>query len=289
MAAFLAAITYNVVEILMDKYSFSSSIIIVITHFFAGIILASLIRDKWNFSPIFNRKKNLFLLVLSVLTTFSLASLAIFGSIKLIGSSKSSFVVLIEPLFIIILAAIFLKERISKKEVYGGVLMILGALLINFDFNYFKFVFGFGEFLAILAPFLFAIGIVATTDLLKRVKILELTSIELILGSIFMLITFSFLVEFNYNFSFFSIILLVIVVFAIASNWLFYNLGLKKVGASICSILYTSKAFFTLAISYLLMWILPSLGLKIPENTLTVVLGGFLIILGIIVIKNNSN
>ncbi|MFH1309023.1 MAG: DMT family transporter [Patescibacteria group bacterium] len=287
-AAFLAGVLYNVVEILMNNYSFNSTFIVIITNFFAGLILFLSIKNKKNIKPLFNKKKNFVLLLVASITTFSLAYFTLYWSIKLIGSAKTSFMVLIEPLFVSILAIIFLKETIKRKDIFWGALLIFGALLINFDFTYFKFLFGWGELLAILAPLLFAIGIVATTDLLKRIPLLEITAIELIIGSILLFLTLGFFISFNFSFALIPIGLLLLTILVIAINWLSYNAGLKYLGASLTSILYSSKAFFTLGISLILLLILPGIGLKIPENIIAMILGGLLMILAIIAIQKND-
>jgi len=287
IAAFLAGISYNVVEILINTYNVNEIEILIFGNLIAGLFILPFVKNKIQFKQFFNNRKNLILLIVASLTTFALAYLAIYSAIGMIGSSKSSFIISIEPLFIAALAFIFLKEKLSKKDIAGAALMIFGALIINFDFTHFKFIFGLGELLAILAPLLFAIGIVITTNLLKRLNILGLTSFELIFGSLSILI-FGLITRFNFKVSVLIFALLILISILVTFNWLTYNKGLKYIGASLTSILYSSKAFFTLLISLIFVWLIPNSGIKIPKNLITMIMGGLILVLGLIIIKKGK-
>lgn len=55
----------------------------------------------------------------------------LFASIRLIGSADASLVSTIEPLFTVILSALFFGERLSGLQLGGGALILTGVLLLN--------------------------------------------------------------------------------------------------------------------------------------------------------------
>jgi len=59
----------------------------------------------------------------------------LFASIRLIGSADASLVSTIEPLFTVVLSALFFGERLTSLQLAGGALILTGVLLLNLRFK----------------------------------------------------------------------------------------------------------------------------------------------------------
>jgi len=59
----------------------------------------------------------------------------LFASIRLIGSSDASLVSTIEPLFTVVLSALIFGERLTRLQLAGGALILIGVLLLNLKFR----------------------------------------------------------------------------------------------------------------------------------------------------------
>jgi len=59
----------------------------------------------------------------------------LFASIRLIGSSDASLVSTIEPLFTVVLSALIFGEHLTRLQLAGGTLILIGVLLLNLKFR----------------------------------------------------------------------------------------------------------------------------------------------------------
>ena len=60
-------------------------------------------------------------------------------------------------------------------------------------------------------------------------------------------------------------------------SWVTYNVAMKTLGASRCSVLFLSVAFFTVLLQLVIDALAPVLGLRVPDNLFTALLGGVII------------
>jgi drug/metabolite transporter (DMT)-like permease len=60
----------------------------------------------------------------------ALAFVALYGSIKMIGSSRSSIAMMLEPVTTVLLAAIFLEESLTLRIALGAALVVAALPLL---------------------------------------------------------------------------------------------------------------------------------------------------------------
>ncbi len=68
-----------------------------------------------------------------VLFSTIIAIITFFAGMKLVGSTNASIISTLEPVVSVILAAVFLNERLSIIQYFGGVLILAGALLVIYQ------------------------------------------------------------------------------------------------------------------------------------------------------------
>ncbi|MCK5283164.1 MAG: DMT family transporter [Nanoarchaeota archaeon] len=262
-------------------YSLFMAVIITLS---GGIFLLLFVKDrKASLRNISN--KDMFLLFVASIFSCGISYLFLYRSINLIGSSKCSFLSQIEPVFIFILSILFLKERFNLKEVVGLFTILGGVLLLNFDISLIYLSIGAGDIYAVLSALMFAIGIIIISKLLRKYNALLITSLEMIIGG---LVLSPFLLISQLNFEIILIFSLIIIGCILSLTWLTYNLGLKKFGTSKTAIIYSTKSFFVLLISYLLVKYVPLSDMKIPINLASLIVGGIIITAGMIILQMNK-
>jgi len=72
-------------------------------------------------------------------------------------------------------------------------------------------------------------------------------------------------------------------------SWLMYNLAMPHIGASRCSVLFLTIVFFTVVLQVALDAIEPSLGLQVPSNLLTTLVGSVIMALGMILLPRHED
>lgn len=226
------------------------------------------------------RLKQMIKILLGSVTIYALPYFLLFKAIKLAGSSKVAFLSQTELVFIVILAAIFLKETVRAAQAGGIALVLAGAMAMNFDPGMGGLSLGMGELYAVLVALSFATGITIISDVIKEHDPILITALQMLCGG---LILTPFIAGGNHGLTAGTAAVLVPVGILLALTWLTYNMGLKKMGSSKTSLIYSTKSFFTFVIGYAAAALMPGLGLKIPRNTIPFLTGGVLIFLGIII------
>ena len=95
-----------------------------------GIFFFILLSFKWNFSfKEFRKIKWKYLFAIAFIGG-SLAFLFFFTGLKLTTSGRASFLHKTLPLYVLLLASVFLKEKITKKQLFSIFLMFFGTILI---------------------------------------------------------------------------------------------------------------------------------------------------------------
>ncbi|MBU1146466.1 DMT family transporter [Patescibacteria group bacterium] len=107
-------------------------------------------------------------LVLIGLVGGSIPFLLFFRGLSLTSGSTTSFVHKTMFLYVIILAALFLKEKINKNLVIGASLLLFGNMLLLKIFNGFQF--GYGEFLVLIATVLWAAEQIISKKALENIS-----------------------------------------------------------------------------------------------------------------------
>jgi len=131
-------------------------------------------------------RRELGLLVLAGLLWFGVYAVVLNEAERRVDAGTASMLVLIAPIFIIALAAAFLKERATPNLLAGGGLAFAGVVVIGFASSTGQATF-VGVILCLIAALSSAIGVVAEKPVLGRVSALQVTWICCTVGMLFCL------------------------------------------------------------------------------------------------------
>jgi len=119
-------------------------------------------------------KRELGLLVLAGLLWFGAYQVLLNDAERRVDAGTASMLVLIAPIFIVALAAVFLKERTTPNLLLGGALAFAGVVVIGLATSSRSASF-VGVILCLLAALASAIGMVAEKPVLNRITALQAT------------------------------------------------------------------------------------------------------------------
>lgn len=205
-----------------------------------------------------------------------------FDAISRIGASKEAILGggSSEVLFIVLLSAVFLSERLNKWEAVGSILVLAGVFLVLANADSLGFSVGFGEAEAILSSLLLAISVVMTTILLKSKELMPLSGVELFLSGTILLVVgvVTGLIETP---SLEGLLILMGLGTIPSAGLLTYNAGLPKIGASLTSVLFALTGIMTVGVQLLVLLVFPSADIKLPQNIALALLGGAVAFAGV--------
>jgi drug/metabolite transporter (DMT)-like permease len=197
------------------------------------------------------------------------------------------------------LAHLILKERLTRTQIFGVFLAIIGFFITisignntnnTGSINYFSL----GDFESIISAICFATSYLFTAKLVKNDSPIKVTGLLLFLSGLAFIAISSliFTVTNNSVFSFEGLNveelwILFLFSFVPLSSALFYNIGMKKLGASITSILASSTIILTIIFQVLLN--LMGHAMILPLNISMAILGGSIGIIGIIIMHIPSD
>jgi drug/metabolite transporter (DMT)-like permease len=215
-----------------------------------------------------------------------------YDSVSRIGASKESTLTgPLEATVVLFLAWFFLKERLSKTQLIGSMIAIIGIFAVamsgntsDMSWSLLSSLFSIGDLEAILSAVAFAIAIIFMTKLVELHSPIQVAGASLLIsGLILAAFQLTYYVEipavqeweFLILYSFFPLI-----------GALLYSMSLRKIGASITSIIASSAYLMTIMIQLTLR----ELGLEtiLPDNIPLLVVGGLLGLLGISLIHMNT-
>ncbi len=174
-------------------------------------------------------------------------------AIGFIGPTLSTTIVQMQPIFVLLLGWIFLKETINKKELFATCLILIAILMMglgNADFN----ITVQGILLSLFSCFSFAICTVLGRYLTKSLSSLTILTVRIISGTIFLipLLLFSNVTElFQISFNDF-LLLFGIVVTGTLVPYLFYYESLKRIKAILGSLIEVFAPIITAIGSFIL-------------------------------------
>src|SRR5829696_255249 len=217
-----------------------------------------------------------------------------------IGASKDGLIAgALEITIVLFLAHLILKERLTRTQIFGVFLAIIGFFITisignntnnTGSINYFSL----GDFESIISAICFATSYLFTAKLVKNDSPIKVTGLLLFLSGLAFIVISSliFTVTKNSVFSFESLNveelwILFVFSFVPLSSALFYNIGMKQLGASITSILASSTIILTIIFQVLLN--LMGHAIILPLNISMAILGGSIGIIGIIIIHIPSD
>ena len=131
----LSAISLSFVYILSKKiqYSMKTNLFLFWWFCFASIwTLIILYTKKKELGHYFSKIRTHYLFFIYYVISESVATFLFFYLVKQINPSVVSFLGSISPLFVAIIAFFMIRERLSKREIFGGIISIIGVSIITY-------------------------------------------------------------------------------------------------------------------------------------------------------------
>jgi drug/metabolite transporter (DMT)-like permease len=278
-------------EILLRAYAISVLSITIQANLVGGLflLLSSVAQGsrRWRGWPVTDWLR---LLVASA-ATFAAGFLLLYGAVDLIGSSKTSLLGRLEVIFIVALAVIFLGERWTRKHWLAGGLALFGAALVNFDAEAFDLQFGLGELMSLGSVVTFSVGIILLKSLVDRQDGQLVTGFGLLLGAALLMpvaIYQGVAINTIPQAGWLAALLLLVRGLFLGISWVTYNVAMKHIGASRCSVLFLSLVVFTVLLQVSADAIAPGLGLRVPPNLSMSILGGIIICGAVVLLQREA-
>jgi len=160
-------------------FAFAKNIIV-------AVLLVGLMLVFKNFKILFNlNKKQWGQLILLGLFGGSIPFLLFFEGLSKTSAAQGAFIHKTMFIFVAILAAFFLKEKINKNFILGGLLLLAGNLVVLKSFNFY---FGAGDLLVLSATLLWAVEAIFAKYILSELPGNIVAWGRMFFGAIFILI-----------------------------------------------------------------------------------------------------
>lgn len=214
----------------------------------------------------------------------AIAVFAWYDSVTNVGASKEGLLAgPLEVVVILVLARLFLKERLDRPKTFGAAVALAGFFATVMSSGTLELLFTWGDLEAVISAVSFGTGVVLITRLIGNHSALQLTGSSLFITG---LILFSIL----WNTA--PVISLDDVTYVLAFSLLpllaayTYVVGLGRIGASMTSVI----ASFSILLTVVFQLVLLELGVDaiLPSNVPLAVIGGVLGVLGIYLIHRNK-
>ena len=227
-----------------------------------------------------------------------------YDAVSRVGASKESLLAgPIEIITVLLLARLFLHERLNKKQLSGIAIALVGFVIVilsdhNIDnnngiinivlieFKSLNFSISFGDVEAIISAISFAAAVFFLAKLSLRYSPLEISGMCLLLaGFILIIVMFIFTPEMSINMIISYWYIFIIFSMLPLIGTILYVEGIKRIGASLTSTIASSRILLTLIFQILLT----QLGIRntLPDNIFLALIGGILGITGIIIIHTH--
>lgn len=284
LAGLTAALSLILSEIAIRPYAIPPLLVIILGNLIGGVVLLSSAADSYADFEIIKQRRNLLAVIGAALFIYTLGFLASFNAVGLIGSGKVALLGQLETIFVVILAILFLGERLTSWRWLAGGVALCGVFLINFDLQALRFALSWGELLATVAPLAVASGIIIVKPVLDQADARLVTGLALVLGGLLLtpLVPLTG-TPLEIGWAALAVIASAGVMRGLA--WLFYNVSLRHIGAARCAIIFLSYAFFAVVLQLIVVQLAPGLGLQLPSNLIAAISGGFLVALGIAILQ----
>lgn len=252
-----------------------------------GLILMGIKKNETtNFIKKMSRQEWLFLFALSSAAAFG--AYFWFDAVGKIGAGKEALLGggSSEVLFVVLLSAIFLSERLTRWEALGGILILIGVFLVLIRAESFSLSIGLGEIEAIASSFLLASSAVMTAKLLRKHDVAPVSSLQLIISGA-VILAIGFALGLSLTIGLIGLAILVVLGIFPAMGILTYFYGLKGIGASITSILFALNGIMTLIVQLSVVAIFPE-SLIVPKNLALALIGGIIAFFGVYLLNKKS-
>ena len=226
-----------------------------------------------------------------------------YDAVSRVGASKESLLAgPTEIIAVLLLARVFLHERLNKKQLSGIAIALAGFVIVilsdhNIDnngiinivlieFEPLNFSISFGDVEAIISTISFALAVFFLAKLSTRYSPLEISGMCLLLSG-FILITIMLVFTPEMSINMIKSYWYIFIIFSLLPliGTILYVEGIKRIGASLTSTIASSRILLTLILQILLTQI----GIRntLPDNIFLALIGGILGITGIIIIHTH--
>lgn len=216
--------------------------------------------------------------ITSMLIFFTITEFAWYNAIGYLGAGKTQLInVPLETISVVVLAWIFLHEKLDRFKILGAVLIMIGVIL---SFNIRTMTAGgsgIGELLIVIASLSGAITVIIVTKLLEKYETRQITGFSLLFAGLILQFQW-FFVRLDFQWSWY-LTLTPIVPLAV---FFLQNLSYKRVGASLTSIIVSTSIILVVVLQIILYHI--GLPVLLPENLILAFVGGLISIVGIVII-----
>lgn len=268
------------VEIAINSLSIDIFLVGSIPPLIAGIILIALKpRPTASLVRKLNRREWSFISLLSIFAAVGV--LLWYDAVTKIGAGKEAILGggSSEVLFVVILSMIFLGERLKRIEVIGSVLILLGVFLVLVNQETLGLSMGEGEVEAIVSSFFLGTSAVMIARVLRDYDVLPVSGIELVFSGLILLAIGVAIFPVAWPDLTGWIVMAGLGIFPALSITTYYA-GLKGIGASITSVLFSLSGILTVVAQVSVLAFMP-FTVQLPENLFLALIGGVIAVVGV--------
>jgi drug/metabolite transporter (DMT)-like permease len=195
-------------------------------------------------------------LIFVILCGSIIAPLLLLNGLNQTTAINSSLLLNAESLFTVAIAFIFLKERCSKGEYLGILLLLVGLIFVTTNGAFQKLTLTenlFGNLLIVGACFFWGIDNNLSRFLSKKRDIIMVTGLKCFIGGS-ALLAVSFLLGFSFNIPLISIpYILFVGAFSIAFSILFFLFALRKIGSMRTGVIFSLSSLFGAVLAFVVL------------------------------------
>ncbi len=206
-----------------------------------------------------------------------------FDAVSRIGASKEAILGggASEVLFVVLLSAMFLGERLRRLEAAGSALILVGVFLVLINTSRVSLTLGAGEVEAIISSLILGGSVVYTTHLLHNYDLMRLSGLELLLSGVVVLAAGAALGLLRWPDGLAGWLILALIGLFPAVGLGTYNSGLPRIGASLTSVLFALNGILTVGAQLIVLAFAPHTKLILPQSVPLAVLGGVIAFVGV--------
>jgi drug/metabolite transporter (DMT)-like permease len=225
-----------------------------------------------------------YLLVISSL--FAITEFTWYDAVGQIGAGKTALINLpLETVSIVILAWIFLRERLNSIQIFGASIVMVGVVIsLSLDVTK-QAQFGIGEIESIIASLATGVQTILIVKLLFRYSVVEVTAFSLIISGLMLQLQWVF--NFHQLINIQPVTWIYLLLTPIIPMLLFLSqfVSFIKVGASLTSVITSSSIILTVVLQLILVKF--AIPVAVPQNIAMALIGGLISIAGIYIMFTN--
>jgi drug/metabolite transporter (DMT)-like permease len=176
--------------------------------------------------------------------------LFLFTGLKYSTATNASLIFSLSPLITAALAAIFLKEKITRRMIIGSLVAIIGLYFVLSVKG--KFVFSFGDILLLGGTFTFSCNLIFVRKLSRRLSPIIITTYSFLISAIFFdPFISSTNIDWNHSLSFWAFAVMSVLI-GQGITTLMWNKAMNDVGAAKSAIVLNLQPLMTMFLDFLI-------------------------------------